>query len=101
MADLLLELMSEEIPARMQTRAAQDLRRLVVDGLKQHGLEAGRARAFATPRRLALMVEDIPERSPENAGERKSPRGNAPQAAIQGFFKSARLAPIKADPTVT
>ena len=95
MADLLLELMSEEIPARMQTRAAQDLRRLVVDGLKQHGLEAGRARAFATPRRLALMVEDIPARSPEIAEERKGPRVNAPEAAIQGFLKSAGLASIK------
>src|SRR5262249_21749386 len=95
MTQLLLELMSEEIPARMQARAAEDLRRLVVDALKQQGLEVGRANAFATPRRLALMVDDVPERSPELAEERKGPRVTAPEAAIQGFLKSAGLASIK------
>ena len=59
MSELLLELFSEEIPARLQTRAADDLRRLMVDGLKAKGLDVGEARAFATPRRLALVVADV------------------------------------------
>ena len=65
MPELLLELFSEEIPARMQGRAAEDLRRLVTEGLKAQGLEAGEAKAFATPRRLALVVEGVPAKSPD------------------------------------
>jgi len=65
MAELLLELLSEEIPARMQLRAADDLKRLLLDGLKAHGLAAGSARAFVTPRRLTLMVEGVPANSPD------------------------------------
>src|SRR5262245_1386370 len=95
MAELLLEMFSEEIPARMQGRAAEDLRRLVTEGLKGQGLEAGEARAFATPRRLALVVEGVPERSPDVAEERKGPRVNAPEQAIAGFLKSAGLRSIK------
>ena len=60
MPELLLELFSEEIPARMQPRAAEDLRRLVLEGLQAQGLAAGAARSYATPRRLALLVEDVP-----------------------------------------
>ena len=99
MAELLLELFSEEIPARMQGRAAEDLRRLVTEGLKAQGLEAGEAKAFATPRRLTLVVEGVPAKSPDISEERKGPRVNAPEQAIAGFVKSAELASIK-DATV-
>ena len=85
MAELLLELFSEEIPARMQGRAAEDLRRLVIDGLKAQGLEVGEAKAFATPRRLALVVEGVPAKSPDISEERKGPRVNAPEQAIAGL----------------
>ncbi|HEX4892374.1 MAG TPA: glycine--tRNA ligase subunit beta [Hyphomicrobiaceae bacterium] len=94
MSELLLELFSEEIPARMQARAAEDLKRLVVDGLKARGLDVGNALAFATPRRLTLAVSKVPERSPAVSEERKGPRVGAPPAAIQGFLKGAGLASI-------
>ena len=95
MAELLLEVFSEEIPARMQARAAEDLRRLVTEGLKAHGLAAGEARAFATPRRLALVVEGVSAKSPDFSEERKGPRVNASEQAIAGFLKSAGLKSIK------
>lgn len=95
MAELLLELLSEEIPARMQGRAAEDLKRLVAEGLKAQGLEAGEAKAFATPRRLTLVVEGVPAKSPDISEERKGPRVNAPEQAIAGFVKSAGLKSIK------
>ncbi len=95
MAELLLELFSEEIPARMQGRAAEDLRRLIVEGLKAQGLAVGEARAYATPRRLALVVEGVPAKSPDLSEERKGPRVNAPEQAIAGFLKSAGLESIK------
>ena len=95
MAELLLELFSEEIPARMQARAAEDLRRLVTEGLKAQGLEAGEARAYATPRRLALVVEGVPAKSPDLSEERKGPRVGAPAQAIAGFVKSAGLKSIE------
>jgi glycyl-tRNA synthetase beta chain len=95
MSELLLELFCEEIPARMQARAAEDLRRLVVDGLKARGLEAGTALAFATPRRLTLTLDGVPDRSPALSEERKGPRVGSPPAAIQGFLKGAGLASIE------
>ena len=95
MAELLLELFSEEIPARMQGRAADDLKRLVTEGLKAQGLEAGEAKAFATPRRLTLVIEGVPGKSPDLSEERKGPRVNAPEQAIAGFVKSAGLHSIK------
>ena len=95
MPELLLELFSEEIPARMQGRAAEDLRRLVTEGLKAQGLEAGEAKAYATPRRLTLVVEGVPAKSPDISEERKGPRINAPEQAIAGFLKSAGLKSIK------
>jgi glycyl-tRNA synthetase beta chain len=103
MPELLLELFSEEIPARMQARAADDLARLVTDGLKSQGLACGAARAFATPRRLALVVADVPALSPDVIEERKGPRVGAPEAAVQGFLKAAGLsslaeAEVVADP---
>jgi glycyl-tRNA synthetase beta chain len=94
MPELLLELFSEEIPARMQPRAAGDLKRLVTEGLRGHGLATGAARAFATPRRLALVIEDVPAMSPAVSEERKGPRVGAPEAAIQGFLRAAGLASI-------
>jgi glycyl-tRNA synthetase beta chain len=99
MPDLLLELFSEEIPARMQARAAADLKRLVTDALVERGLVYEGAAAFATPRRLALHVAGIPVRQPDTREEKKGPRVGAPDAAVQGFLKSAGLASI-ADATI-
>ena len=99
MSELLLELLSEEIPARMQLRASEDLKRLVVEGLKQRGLDVGEAHAYSTPRRLAIVVEGIPPKSPAISEEKKGPRVGAPDQAVHGFLKSAGLASIK-DATV-
>jgi glycyl-tRNA synthetase beta chain len=94
MPDLLLELFSEEIPARMQAKAADDLRRMVTDRLVAEGLVYDGAKAFATPRRLALTVHGIPARQADLKEERKGPRVGGPQAAIAGFLKSAGLASL-------
>jgi glycyl-tRNA synthetase beta chain len=94
MPDLLLELFSEEIPARMQTRAAEDLRRLVTDRLVAAGLSYDGARTFVTPRRLALAVQGVPARQPDVTEEKKGPRVGAPEGAIAGFLKSAGLTSI-------
>ena len=94
MPDLLLELFSEEIPARMQGRAADDLRRLVTEKLVAEGLVYEGASAFATPRRLALTVHGIPARQPDLKEERKGPRVGAPDAAIQGFLRGAGLSSL-------
>jgi len=91
MAEVLLELLSEEIPARMQARAADDLRRLVCDGLKDAQLTFDRAEAFVTPRRLALVVDGLPAAQPDVREERRGPRADAPAQAIEGFLKSAGL----------
>jgi len=94
MSELLLELLSEEIPARMQLRASEDLKRLVVEGLKARGLETGEARAYSTPRRLTLVVDGVPAKSPAICEEKKGPRVGAPEQAVQGFLKSAGLAAL-------
>src|SRR5215472_9788323 len=94
MPDLLLELFSEEIPARMQARAAEDLRKMVADRLVEAGLVYEGATAFATPRRLALTVHGVPARQPDLKEEKKGPRVGAPEAAVQGFLKSAGLSSI-------
>src|ERR1700744_146763 len=94
MPDLLLELFSEEIPARMQAKAADDLRRLVTDKLVAEGLVYEGAKAFATPRRLALTVHGIPARQPDLKDERKGPKVGAPDAAVQGFLKATGLASL-------
>ncbi|KQP08060.1 glycine--tRNA ligase subunit beta [Methylobacterium sp. Leaf99] len=94
MPDLLLELRSEEIPARMQRRAADDLRKLVTDALVERGFLYDGAKAFATPRRLALHVAGLPARGKDVREERKGPRVGAPEAAVQGFLKSAGLASL-------
>ncbi len=95
MPDLLLELFSEEIPARMQRKAADDLRKLVTDALVEAGLVYEGARAFATPRRLALTVHGLPARSPDTREERKGPRVGAPDKAIEGFLRGAGLSSIE------
>jgi len=94
MSELLLELFSEEIPARMQKRASEDLSKLVTDALKAAGVEATAARAFATPRRLALVIDGLPDRTPDVTEERKGPKVGAPQQAIDGFLRAAGLASI-------
>ena len=100
-AELLLELLSEEIPARMQARAAEDLQKLVVDGLKAQGLVVGTAQSYATPRRLALHITGVPAASPAISEERKGPRVGAPEQALAGFLKAAGLASIKDAEIVT
>ena len=91
MPDLLLELFSEEIPARLQARAAEDLRRLVTGALRERGLSHEGAASFATPRRLALHISGLPARQPDTREEKRGPRVGAPDAAVQGFLKSAGL----------
>ncbi len=91
MADFLLEIFSEEIPARMQKRAAADLKKLVTDGMVEAGITYESAAAFATPRRLCLSVSGILEESPTLREERKGPRVDAPEQAIAGFLRGAGL----------
>lgn len=91
MPNLLIELFSEEIPARMQTRAAQDLQKRMTDGLVDAGLTYGGAAAFSTPRRLTLAIEDLLGESPTLSEERKGPRVDAPDKAIDGFLRGAGL----------
>jgi glycyl-tRNA synthetase beta chain len=95
MPDLLLELFSEEIPARMQRQAAEDLKRLVTNALIERNLTYEGAQSFVTPRRLTLHVVGLPAAQPDLREERKGPRVGAPEAAIQGFLKSAGLERIE------
>ncbi len=94
MSDLLLELFSEEIPARMQAQAAADLKKLVTDALVERGVTYEAANAFVTPRRLTLNIVGLPTRQPDQREEKKGPRVGAPEAAVQGFLKSAGLASL-------
>src|SRR6188472_2675023 len=94
MPDLLLELRSEEIPARMQRKAAGDLRKMVTDGLVEAGLTYEAAREYWTPRRLALDLRGLTARSRDVHEERKGPSTKAPEQAIQGFLRAAGLASI-------
>ena len=94
MPDLLIEFLSEEIPARMQARAAEDLKKIVTDRLVAAGLVYEGAKAFATPRRLALTVQGVPARQPDLKEERKGPKVGAPAPAIAGFLRAAGLASI-------
>lgn len=91
MADLLLELFSEEIPARMQKRASEDLQKLVTDALAKEEVFGEGARAFATPRRLTLAISGLPVRQQDRKEERKGPRVGAPEKAMEGFLKSTGL----------
>lgn len=83
--ELLLELQSEEIPARMQQRAAEDLARLVTEALKKAGLAFDGHENYVTPRRLALVVKGSPRSQPDLREEKKGPRVGSPDAAVQGF----------------
>ena len=94
MPDLLLELFSEEIPARMQRQAAENLKKLVTDALVNGGLVYEGAKAFVTPRRLALSIHGLPAKQPDLKEEKKGPRVGAPDGAIQGFLKAAGLTSI-------
>lgn len=103
MPDLLLELFSEEIPARMQAQAADALKKLVTDALVERGLLYEGAKAFVTPRRLALVVHGLPGRQTDQREEKKGPRVGAPEQAVAGFLKAAGLssldqATIQSDP---
>ncbi len=91
MADLLLELFSEEIPARMQKRASEDLQKMVTDALAKEEVFGEGARAFATPRRLTLAISGLPVRQQDRKEERKGPRVGAPEKAMEGFLKSTGL----------
>ena len=91
MPDLLIELFSEEIPARMQSRAADDLKKLVTNGLADAGLTYANAGAFSTPRRLVLTIEGMLADSPTTREERKGPRVDAPEKALEGFLRSTGL----------
>jgi glycyl-tRNA synthetase beta chain len=91
MAEFLLELRSEEIPARMQATAANDLKRLVLAGLKEAGLIFETAECYATPRRLTVVIEGLPTEQPDTREERKGPKVDAPEKAIEGFLRSVGL----------
>ncbi|NOE17512.1 glycine--tRNA ligase subunit beta [Ruegeria atlantica] len=91
MPDLLIELFSEEIPARMQTRAGEDLKKRITDGLVEAGLTYSNAAALTTPRRLTLAVEGLLAQSPTIREERKGPKVGAPDKAIEGFLRGAGL----------
>ncbi|MEM6710716.1 MAG: glycine--tRNA ligase subunit beta [Pseudomonadota bacterium] len=95
MSDLLLELFSEEIPARMQARAAADLKKGITDWLGEAGLSFETAQTFVTPRRLTLHITGVPARSPDVSEERKGPRVGAPEKAIDGFMRGAGLSSIE------
>ncbi|MBX2829750.1 MAG: glycine--tRNA ligase subunit beta [Rhodospirillales bacterium] len=86
MAELLLELFSEEIPARMQARASADLAKLITDGLKAADLAFDKVEALVTPRRLTLIIDGLPEKQPDLREERRGPRADAPEKAINGFL---------------
>ncbi|HEX3065093.1 MAG TPA: glycine--tRNA ligase subunit beta [Dongiaceae bacterium] len=96
MAEFLLELLAEEIPARMQARAAQDLKALVCDKLKEQGLAFTRAEGLATPRRLALWVDGLSARQPERVNEIKGPRVSATDQVIEAFLKARKISSLDA-----
>ncbi|MFT4715917.1 MAG: glycyl-tRNA synthetase beta chain [Paracoccaceae bacterium] len=91
MPDLLFELFSEEIPARMQKRACEDLQKLVTNGLVEAGITYEAAATFATPRRLCLTISGVLAQSPDLREERRGPRVDAPEQAINGFLRGAGL----------
>ena len=95
MPELLLELLCEEIPARMQVTAAEALERLVGEKLSEAGLAFTGSAAFASPRRLALVVEGLPARQPDTKVERKGPKVGAPAAALEGFVRASALSSIE------
>jgi len=93
--ELLLELLSEEIPARMQRRAIEDLTGLIRDKLSAAEIPAADLRGYVTPRRLTVIAGGIPERQPDRSEERRGPRVGAPQQALDGFLRAAGLSSIE------
>ena len=91
MPDLLIELLSEEIPARMQRKASSDLEKLFTDGISELGLSYESSANFSTPRRLTLVLENVSNKSPSRFEEKRGPRKDAPEKAIQGFLKNTGL----------
>lgn len=91
MAEFLLEIFSEEIPARMQARAADDLKAMVTDGLGKNGIAFEAARAYVTPRRLVLVIEGLPAAGPDVSEEKRGPRVGSPAQAMEGFLKSTGM----------
>jgi len=96
MAEFLLELLSEEIPARMQQSAAADLHRLIVGKFEEAGLSVNEARSYVTPRRLTVVADGLPATQPDVREERRGPRVGAPEPAVQGFLKSNGLSSVEA-----
>src|SRR5260370_25708171 len=94
MADYLLELLTEEIPARMQARAAEDLKRLAGEKLEAAGLAFASLKTFVTPRRLTLAVTGLPGAQPDQTEDRRGPPKGAPQQAVPGFLQTAGLASL-------
>ena len=91
MAELLLEILSEEIPARMQARAAEDLHKMVTDGLAKNGIAFVAAKSYVTPRRLVLVIEGLPLAGPDVSEEKRGPRVGSPPQAMEGFLKSTGM----------
>jgi glycyl-tRNA synthetase beta chain len=91
MAQLLLELLSEEIPAGMQVRATENLQKLITDGLSKAGLEFTDTKCFSTPRRMCVVIDGLPEKQPDVREERKGPKVGAPEQALNGFLSSTGL----------
>jgi|CXWL01.1.fsa_nt_gi glycyl-tRNA synthetase beta chain len=94
MPQLLIEVFSEEIPARMQKRAEEDLARALGEKLKAHGLEPNAIRTFSTPRRIGAVINDLPSKAADVNDEKKGPRVGSPEQAVQGFLKSAGLSSL-------
>ena len=91
MPDLLIELLSEEIPARMQRKASSDLEQLFTEGISELGLTYESSASFSTPRRLTLVLENVSSKSLSRVEEKRGPRKDAPEKAIQGFLKNTGL----------
>ena len=91
MAQLLFEIFCEEIPARMQARAEADLARMMGERLSAAGLSWDSLEAFSGPRRIGLVIEGLPEKTADVREERKGPRTDAPQKALEGFLRGAGL----------
>ncbi len=95
MPDLLLELFSEEIPARMQSRAEADLARMITEALAQGGLTAGATQSYSGPRRIVFIAEGVPAQSAATVEERKGPRVGAPEKAVEGFLRKEGLKSLR------
>ncbi len=90
-ADLLIEFFGEEIPARMQVKASEDLKRLLLEQLAKAGLSCDKVESYVTPRRLAIAAYGVPKAQSDQTVEKRGPRIDAPEAAVQGFLKSVGL----------